>query len=208
MDTQGKLYSEDGALLGDDDDGGIDRNFSLKYSLSAGQTVYLEVKLYSSYDSGTVTVGVQSDNAKQVSNNTEFELNGLKMKVIEYTINYSRTFTDKQYTWVRKVANGYKTIYCRVYVTNNQADILSAELPTVQLMVGDDVYDTCCTYGVENDNVNTINNWEYGTASIRSGKTTKVYYIIDIPESYQGRSDMKLCFLDSNGIVKYYYNVR
>ena len=57
-DPYGYLYNANGQELSYDDDSRGDRNFSITYSLSAGQTYYLKVKLYNSSETGTFTVTV------------------------------------------------------------------------------------------------------------------------------------------------------
>jgi hypothetical protein len=57
-DTRGYLYNASQSQLtsNDDSNGSSNRNFSITYSLSANQTVYLKVNLYSGTGSSTIMV--------------------------------------------------------------------------------------------------------------------------------------------------------
>jgi hypothetical protein len=54
LDTYGYLMDSSCTVIGQDDDDGYDRNFSITQSLGAG-TYYIAVKAYSSHDTGTYT---------------------------------------------------------------------------------------------------------------------------------------------------------
>ena len=60
QDTYGYLYDSSQNQLACDDDGGEERNFNIKYSLTAGTTYYLGVRFYSSTTSGSVPVIIAS----------------------------------------------------------------------------------------------------------------------------------------------------
>jgi uncharacterized repeat protein (TIGR02543 family) len=57
-DTYGYLYNSSQSQLSSNDDGAGNGNFKITRSMSAGETVYLKVKLYSSSSIGTFTVTV------------------------------------------------------------------------------------------------------------------------------------------------------
>ena len=57
-DTYGYLYNASHSQLSSNDDDGDGSNFKITRSMSAGEVVYLKVKLYSSSDTGTFTVSV------------------------------------------------------------------------------------------------------------------------------------------------------
>ena len=57
-DTYGYLYNSSQSQLSSNDDSGDGSNFLISRSMSAGETVYLKVKLYSSSATGTFTVSV------------------------------------------------------------------------------------------------------------------------------------------------------
>ena len=57
-DTYGYLYNSNQSQLSSNDDGGDGSNFLISRSMSAGEVVYLKVKLYSSSSIGTFTVTV------------------------------------------------------------------------------------------------------------------------------------------------------
>ena len=57
-DTYGYLYNSSQSQLSSDDDSGDGSNFKITRSMSAGETVYLKVKLYSGSSTGTFTVTV------------------------------------------------------------------------------------------------------------------------------------------------------
>lgn len=58
LDTYGYLYNSTQTQITSDDDGGSGNNFSITRSLTAGETYYLVVRLYSSSNTGTFTVTV------------------------------------------------------------------------------------------------------------------------------------------------------
>ena len=58
-DTRAYLYDSNMALLGSDDDGGSGNNFSLTYSLTAGETYYYAVRFYYTGETGTIPVYLQ-----------------------------------------------------------------------------------------------------------------------------------------------------
>ena len=57
-DTYGYLYDFNQSPISNNDDDGSELNFLISRSLSAGETVYIGVRLYSQYDTGTFTVSV------------------------------------------------------------------------------------------------------------------------------------------------------
>jgi hypothetical protein len=57
-DTYGYLYNSNQSQLSSNDDSGDGNNFKITRSMSAGETVYLKVKLYSSSSTGTFSVSV------------------------------------------------------------------------------------------------------------------------------------------------------
>ncbi len=58
VDTYGYLYNSNQSQLSYNDDGAGDRNFSLSKSMTAGETVYIGARLYSSASTGTFTLEV------------------------------------------------------------------------------------------------------------------------------------------------------
>ena len=59
-DTYGYLLNSSGSTLAYNDDGGAGVNFQISYSLTAGTTYYLKVRMYSSSVTGSFTVSVTS----------------------------------------------------------------------------------------------------------------------------------------------------
>ena len=59
LDTYGTLYSASHSELTHSDDNGGDRDFSISYSLTAGNTYYIAVKLYASTATGTFTISIK-----------------------------------------------------------------------------------------------------------------------------------------------------
>jgi hypothetical protein len=57
-DTYGYLYNSSQSQLSSNDDNGDGNNFKITRSMSAGETVYIAVRMYSSSDTGTFTVTV------------------------------------------------------------------------------------------------------------------------------------------------------
>ena len=57
-DTFGYLYNQDRNLLDDDDDSGENNNFSITYTMTAGQTYYFAVRYYDSSTTGSFSVSI------------------------------------------------------------------------------------------------------------------------------------------------------
>ena len=60
LDAYGALYNATYTSVKEDDDSGVSRNFRLSYSMTAGQTYYLEVREYSTY-TGAYTLNSSFD---------------------------------------------------------------------------------------------------------------------------------------------------
>lgn len=60
-DTSATLYDESGEMIAYNDDGGEDNNFLISQELSAGSVVYLDVRYYLNYVSGTMNVVVEKE---------------------------------------------------------------------------------------------------------------------------------------------------
>ena len=60
-DTYGALLDSYGSTLLSNDDGGVDRNFSITYDCVAGETYYIQAFFYSSSTTGSYTLNIQAN---------------------------------------------------------------------------------------------------------------------------------------------------
>ena len=118
-DTMGVLYDSSMSMITEDDDSGDGYNFSIEYSLTSGEVVYIGVKYYSSYESGTetlvigrkldpptdVTVTADSDTSVTVSWDHGMGMDGYRIEYAAdpsesdpWSISVDKTATSKQIT--------------------------------------------------------------------------------------------------------------